>query len=396
MRIRQHIEDFVVDEVASAEFGERGDFLIGRLEKSGLGTLEALWELARELGVSMKRISFGGLKDARSVSRQYLSIAPGEPPAAGLPRRLESSLWKYEAVGRSDAPYDRSSYTGNEFQVVLRELSGGECRGLAGRAEIVRRDGFGNYYDSQRFGSLDGAEGFVARFLIDGDYEGALRAAIASPRPGGNAEADRIKAIVRDHWGRWTECKAALPASRERRIVTYLCERTVAFVHAFEMLDRPLRLLYTGAYQSYLWNRVLSRLVIGIVGAGGARVLNDVPGGVAIFDALDESERALLQDLIIPQPTPKFFDEPMAPAVRSAYEEILAGENLTARSFKLRKVRSTYFQKGRRRAVIVPQEMQLSAESADEINRGMKRITLKCRLPRGAYVTMLVQSLALE
>jgi tRNA(Glu) U13 pseudouridine synthase TruD len=62
MRIRQHIEDFVVDEVASAEFGERGDFLIGRLEKSGLGTLEALRELARELGVSMKRISFGGLK----------------------------------------------------------------------------------------------------------------------------------------------------------------------------------------------------------------------------------------------------------------------------------------------------------------------------------------------
>jgi tRNA pseudouridine13 synthase len=325
-----------------------------------------------------------------------LSIAPGEPPAARLPRRLETSLWKYEAVGRSDAPYDRSSYIGNKFQVVLRELSGEECRGIAGRAEIVRRDGFGNYYDSQRFGSLEGADGFVARFLIDGDYEGALRAAIASPRPDSSAETDRIKATMRDYWGRWKECKAALPPSRERSIVTYLCDHTVAFVHAFELLDRPLRLLYTGAYQSYLWNRVLSRLVMGIVGAGRARVLNDVPGGVAIFNALDERERALLQNLIIPQPTPKLFDEPMEPAVRSAYEEILAGENLTPRSFKLRKVRSTYFQKGRRQAVIVPQDLQLSKESADELNAGMKRITLKCRLPRGAYVTMLIQSLVTE
>ena len=396
MKLRKHIEDFVVEEIAAAEFGKAGDFLIGRLEKGGLGTLEALREVARRLGVSMKRVSFGGLKDARSLSRQFFSIAPGNPPVDNLPARLKASLWNYEAVGRADRPYDRSSCLGNRFEIVLRDLSDEECSRLGGRAEIVGRDGFGNYYDSQRFGSLAGMDQFVARLLIEGDYEGALKAAIASPRPDSSAEGDRIKALVRDHWGRWKECKAALPPSRERSIVTYLCDHSVGFVHAFELLGRPLRLLYTGAYQSYLWNLVLSRLVTRLVGEKRVHVIKGLPGGAAIFESLNEEERAFLKDLIVPQPTPKFFDEPMDAAVRAAYEEVLAEEDLTPRSFKLRKVRSTYFQKGRRQAVVVPRNLELGRAIADDLNTGKKKIVLKCELPRGAYATMLIKALSLE
>jgi tRNA pseudouridine13 synthase len=396
MKLREHIEDFVVEELATAEFGESGDFLIARLEKGGLGTLEALREVARKLGVSMKRISFGGLKDARSLSRQYFSIAPGDPQIDKLPVRLKASLWNYEAVGRSNKPYDRSSYVGNRFELLLRDLSDEECLGIAGRAETVKRDGFGNYYDSQRFGSLEGADRFVARLLIEGDYEGALKAAIASPRPDSNAGTDRIKAVVRDHWGRWKECKAALPPSREQSIVTYLCDHSAGFVHAFELLDRPLRLLYTGAYQGYLWNRVLSRLVTRLVGGKRVRIIKDLPGGAAVFEPLNDEERAFLKDLIVPQPTPKFLDEPMDSAVRAAYEEVMAEENLTPRSFRLKKVRSTYFQKGRRQAVVVPRNLELSQAIADDLNTGKKKIALKCELPRGAYVTMLVKALSLE
>jgi tRNA pseudouridine13 synthase len=396
MKLREHIEDFVVDELTPAKFGERGDFLIARLEKRGLGTLEAVRDLARRLGVSLKRISFGGLKDARSISRQYLSVAPGNPPAAGLPKRLETSLWTYEAVGRADMPYDRSSYTGNRFELVLRDLSDEECRRIAERLEIISRDGFCNYYDSQRFGSLEGADHFLARLLIDCDYEGALKAAIASPRPGLKARSDEVKAIVRDHWGRWPECKAALPPSRERSIVTYLCDHSRGFVHAFELLDRPLRLLYTGAYQSYLWNRVLSRLVTRLAGEARVRVIDDLPGSPAMFKSLEEGERAFLKPLIIPQPTPKVFEEPMDPAVRAAWEEILAAEKLEPRSFKLKKVRSTYFQKGRRQAVLEPRGLEVSPAAFDDLNAGRKKVVLKCELPRGAYVTMLVRALMTE
>jgi tRNA pseudouridine13 synthase len=353
-------------------------------------------EVARALGVSLKRISFGGLKDARSISRQYLSIAPGSPPAAVLANSLKTPMWTYRAVGRSDKPYDRSSYVGNRFELVLRDLSQDEIRGIIARAPIVSRDGFPNYYDSQRFGSLDGADAFVARLLIGGDYEGALRAAIASPRPGSKAETDKIKAIVRDFWGRWQECKDALPPSRERSIVTYLCDHSRAFVHAFELLDRPLRLLYTGAYQAYLWNLVLSLVVTRLVGEGGVRIAHDIPGRPAIFRELDDRQRAVLNNMIVPQPTPKLFEEPMDAEVRRAYEEILAAENLTARSFKLRKVRSTYFQKGRRQAVTQPRDLSLSTASDDELNPGRGKLAVSCELPRGAYVTMLVKALSLE
>lgn len=396
MRLRQHMEDFVVEEVPRDPPGGRGDFLIARLDKRGLGTLEAVRELARKLGVSLKRISFGGLKDARSVSRQYLSIAPGNPPAAGLPRHLKTALWEFEAVGRGERAYDRSSYAGNRFELTLRDLSDEDCALIALRAPLVARDGFANYYDTQRFGSLEGTDKFVARLLIDEDYEGALRAAIASPRPDSNAEGDKIKAIMREFWGRWPECKAALPPCRERSIVTYLCDHSLGFVHAFELLDRPLRLLYTGAYQGFLWNRVLSKVIRWTVADARVKEFHNVPGASLLIMELSDAERISCESKIIPQATPKLFDEQMNYEIQNAYNEVLKEEGLTPRSFKLKKVRSTYFQKGRRQAVAQARNLAVGAAAADELNAGRKKIRVQCELPRGSYVTMLVRALLPE
>lgn len=394
MKLREKIEDFVVEEIPAAPPASKGDYLIARLEKRGPGTLEAVREVALRLGVSSRRISFGGLKDARAVTRQYLSIAPGDPPLEKIPSAIRGPLWNLDIVGRSARPYDRSSCAGNRFEVVVRDLARDEADAMRARADSLRRDGFCNYYDSQRFGSLDGAAGFVARFLIDGDYEGALRAAIASPRPGFAAEGDKIKAVMRDNWGRWADCKAALPRCRERNIAAYLCDHDRGFVHVFELLDRPLRLLYTGAYQSYLWNSALARIVARRVGENDVRFLNDVPGRPALYMALDDRAREFLHPLIIPQPTPKFFDEEMDDSARAAYGEVLEAEGLTPESFKLKKVRRTYFQKGRRPAVVVPGAFSVGPPEDD--GAGRKKIMVKCELPRGAYVTMLVKSLGLR
>src|SRR6185369_12988452 len=94
-----------------------------------------------------------------------------------------------------------------------------------------------------------------------GNYERALWLALADPNEFDQKDEREQKQILRDKWGQWTDCKAALARSHRRSIVTYLDDHPTDFRGALARVRVDMRGLYLAAFQSHLWNRMLAALI---------------------------------------------------------------------------------------------------------------------------------------
>jgi tRNA pseudouridine13 synthase len=375
VKIKQRPEDFQVTELDRYALAKDGAFSLYRLVKWDVGTIEAVANLARNWKLPRAAVSFGGLKDRHARTEQVISIREGPP------RHFEGSAYRLEFLGRSRDPITRASFSANRFEIVVRDL--GEVPDL----EPVRRFGLPNYFDDQRFGSLRGTRGeFIGRALVRGEHEKALRLAVASPSPEDRRKDREVRTLVRDRWGDWAGLRDTLPPGVERTVASYLADHPGAYGFAFELLDPNLRILYVSAYQSYLWNRVLAEIV---------RPLPDTfevaytAGRHVFYRALAPDTHDRLAELAIPLVTPSQAFEGEA---RDATSRVLAGEGVEPRQFRLKKLRKTFFGKGRRDAIVAPADLK-AREGGDELNRGRKKLTLSFELPKGSYATLLVKRL---
>jgi len=375
MKIKQKPEDFVVTELDRYELSKTGPFALYRLVKWNIGTIEAVRNLSKNWNVSSAQISFGGLKDRHARTEQTISIRGGPE------RNFDGSTFRVEYLGRSRDPISRGSFHGNRFEITVRDLR--ELPDLA----PLKRFGVPNYFDDQRFGSLRGTDGeFIGRALVRGEYEKALKLAIASPSGQDRKQERDLRVRLRDRWGDWAGLGKELPPSTERSVALYLAGRPGAFGFAFELLDQNLRILYLSAYQSWLWNRTL------------AAILRKLPepyeveyaaGRHVFYRSLSASDHDRLAELAIPLLTPsQKFEGEIAEIVASLLHE----EQIEQRQFRLKKLAKTFFGKGLRDALIAPAGLK-SSSGDDELNPGRRRLTLGFELPKGAYATVLLKRL---
>src|SRR2546421_9943333 len=87
-------------------------------------------------------------------------------------------------------------------------------RSIAGAQQALQEvgaDGVPNYFDDQRFGSVGKQREFVARLMILGRDEEALRLALTEPYEGDRPPEKKAKAILLSHWGDWLAARAMLP-----------------------------------------------------------------------------------------------------------------------------------------------------------------------------------------
>src|SRR5206468_1441377 len=94
---------------------------------------EAIGSLAKGWNLSRAQISFGGLKDRHARTEQAITIRGGPE------RDFDGSVFRAEFLGRSRDPITRASFTGNRFEITVRDLAeipdlGAERRKLSRRA----------------------------------------------------------------------------------------------------------------------------------------------------------------------------------------------------------------------------------------------------------------------
>jgi tRNA pseudouridine13 synthase len=383
VKLKQQPEDFQVEELTGVVPGEQGAFAFYRLEKRGWATPDALQAIRRRWRLDLHRLSYGGLKDRHALTVQYLTILHGPR------RRLTHHDVSLEYLGQVPAPYTSQDVRANRFRITLRDL-GEDDRAFAEQALAeVRRDGVPNYFDDQRFGSADAQGEFMARLMVLGRYEDALRQALAAPYEHDRSEQKREKAILRSLWGQWETCKERLPRGHARSLVDYLAGHPDDFRGALARLRPDLRSLYLSAYQSHLWNRMLAWWLHRTCRPEQLLSVRLRLGEVPMHRALDEAQRDELARLALPLPTARLHLDPADPRL-APVEAVLKGEGIQLEQLKLKGFREMFFSRGERAALCLPADLRAQAEP-DELHARRQKLGLAFELPRGCYATLIVK-----
>jgi tRNA pseudouridine13 synthase len=350
MKLKQQPDDFQVEEITTFSPAE-GPFALYRLEKRGWSTPDALAAVRRRWRGEPRRISYGGLKDRHAATVQYLTIFHG-------PRRnLHHHEITVQYLGQAAAPYTSRDIEANRFRLTLRDLLSEARAAIEARLDVLAREGVPNYFDDQRFGSVAGAGGeFIARLLVKGQFEEALRLALAAPYEYDRAAQKEEKRLLTAHWGDWPRLKDVLPRGHARSLVDYLRVHPDDFRGALARLRPELRGLYLSAYQSHLWNRMLARWLNTHLRPEQLRPVTLRLGVVPFHQNLETEHQRERADLQLPLPSARLkLDDadPRAELVKS----ILAEEGLELRQMQIKGIREMFFSRGERAALCLPQHL---------------------------------------
>ncbi|MCU0861340.1 MAG: tRNA pseudouridine(13) synthase TruD [Methanomassiliicoccales archaeon] len=261
--LKREVEDFVVEEISRHPPEDpSGRFTIAKVTSVNWETNRLVRMLARQLGISRNRISFAGTKDKRAVTSQLMCFeAPLDDVLA-----IRMHQVTVEGAYRSRKNLTIGDLVGNSFRIRVSGCSV-EGEGLRRRAEATfslldRLGGFPNFFGVQRFGSLRPITHIVGRHIVRGEFEEACLAYAANPVPEEGAEAREARSYLQETLD-WKGALSKLPHHLmfERIVVGHLAREPGDFPGAIRALPRNLQMMFVHAYQSYIFNRVLSERI---------------------------------------------------------------------------------------------------------------------------------------
>lgn len=386
MKLKVTPEDFVVKEMARLPLRAKGAYRLYILEKKGWNTIDLLLRLAKAYGLPVRLFAYGGLKDRHAHTFQYVTVRHRSDLST------EGKNFSFRSIGYMERPMGPDLLEGNEFSVTLRSLDPEEIAGIMSAAEEVQRFGYPNYYDDQRFGSMDRQMGFMAERLLKGHYNGSLQIYLTGIYPEEKREAKERKRFFREYWGDWQACLSRAKTTMEQKIFSLLARKPRAYVEALKMIPPEQLSLLFSAYQSFLFNELLRRVLLDL----GLSLISlpGVAGPYLFYRRLDGPAFSYLKSLTLPLAASRmeFPDEHTA----RIFEAILAERGIKRSSFNLRKVRQAFFKSTPRKAIIFPADLHIEPPEPDELYQGKQKVRLFFRLPRGDYGTMLIKRLTLQ
>jgi len=259
-------DDFVVEEISSDgtvfELGKRiekpctgGQFVHFVLQKKNWSTALAIREVAKRLHAGPKRMGFAGTKDRCAMTTQLASVSGvGKEAVLGL-------IIKDISINGAWGAKDRvrlGDLAGNRFTIRVRDAKDGAEETVAGiHDELEGR--FPNYFGEQRFGSTGRNTHIVGEMLARGRFEDAAMCFLCEH---GEEKHEEARA-ARKELLKTRDFGAALRSfprhlRLERPMLAHLSENPGDFTGAFRVLPRQTLLLFVHAFQSHLFNRLLS------------------------------------------------------------------------------------------------------------------------------------------
>lgn len=388
MKVKRRREDFIVREISNFPV-QGGAVAVYQLEKSGIGTPEAIQTIQRTWNLSQKDVSYGGLKDRHAITTQTISIYGG--PHSDL----DEEKFSLRYLGQASTAFQSKDIVANEFEIRLRGLS----QEVAERMLACAKDpsfAVPNYFDQQRFGSVGASGEFVAHPWCLGNYEKALYLAIAEFNANDPPPEREQKEIVRDHWGDWQACKDRLERSNRRSVITYLVDHPTGYKKAAALISRDMRSLYVSAFQSRLWNEVVSRWIKNLLANANTDNARTVelasPGGTLAFPIGWPSEvRQRVENVQVALPSGRKSN--WEPHVRKLLDEVLSEFDMSLHQLRFSHPRDVFFARGLRSVLVSHSDLEALVEADDLGEPGQKALRLQFRISAGQYATMLLKGL---
>ncbi|KAI5125015.1 hypothetical protein M0805_007439 [Coniferiporia weirii] len=284
------------------------------LQKTNRDTQDALGHLSRLLHCSIKDLSVAGTKDKRGVTVQRVALWRGSKTVENVWRMINGQNGRKtlaealtqrgeRGVRASDLKYRKAGLElgmlkGNAFVITLRNVQVEPLDTLDKAMQSLKHRGFINYYGMQRFGTASIPTHSIGLAFLQSNWEKAI-SLILRHRPGEHPEV----VAARDAWLLEKDLDKALELF-PRRVVAERCilesfkkmkGDTRNAMGALSTIPRTLRLMYVHAYQSYVWNAVVSERIR--MHSADKPVPGDLvyekEGGKATGDGKDEDEDML-------------------------------------------------------------------------------------------------------
>ncbi|MBS0151548.1 MAG: tRNA pseudouridine(13) synthase TruD [Nitrospira sp.] len=154
-RIRSVPEDFQVEERPLYLPCGEGEHLYITITKRGLSTPDLVRRLSSTLGIKAQAIGVAGLKDARAVTTQMISLqGVSSEQVAGL--SVDDTILNVTTLGRHRNRLRTGHHAGNRFRLVIRHVADHATDSVPAVLHQLSARGVPNYFGPQRQGK-DGA-----------------------------------------------------------------------------------------------------------------------------------------------------------------------------------------------------------------------------------------------
>lgn len=313
-QLKQEPEDFVVREVANHSFSS-GGYSVCKIIKRNYTTIRALEQISKALGIRLKDIGFAGTKDKRAVTEQHISIKNVNKEKIAQTKLKDITI---EFLGYMDKPISLGDLDGNEFDITIRDLRKKEVEILvakAGKKLLVP-----NFFGEQR---ITPSNIVIGKAIVLQDLKKAVDLILKS-----NPD---YKSSMEEH----------------------LDKRPCDFVGALKLIPLRLLCMYGRAYQSYLWNLTLEKLM--------KKGVEDIP--MIGFDT-DVCDKATMKVI----------------------ERLMESEKVNFRTFINRKIPELTLEGGIRKAFVEVRDFKI-------LEKGKDFVKVKFFLPKGSYATEAIKFL---
>jgi len=258
-KLKKYPEDFRVKEEIDLFEESEGDYSIAKVWSRNWETNRLMKKFAEELNISRGNIDFCGTKDKRAITTQWMSFKCS-------PDKLEELSIKdveIQEVFTSHRSLTIGAHKRNKFEILIRDLEVEPKKALKRVNKIGEKikdeGGFPNWFGVQRFGTMRPVTHIVGRKILKGDFEGAVKKYVASPEKGEGESCYKARKFLDDEWNP-EEALKVYPEilTFEKDILRYLKDNPEDFVSALKTLPHNLLMMFVHAYQSYLFNKMVS------------------------------------------------------------------------------------------------------------------------------------------
>jgi len=417
-QIRQRPEDFLVEEIlvngsrakttrkpAPSQISGEGRYLICLLVKRNCDTLLTARRIARQLGISERRVQIGGIKDKRAVTAQHISIENIKLTKLG---RIQSDDFTLHPLHYSPSMVFPHMLFGNAFRITIRNISRSSRFVQEKASETVQelrvRGGVPNFFGHQRFGTIRPITHLVGKALAENDIEKAALLFLARPSFHEHPRSREARQQLLET-GDFKVAFKNFPRRLvyERLMLSHLARHPREYAKAFRRLPKRLCRLFLQAYQSYLFNRFLSQRILQEIPIdepqNGDYVVKTDRHGLpsssyvkATTDILDSLRRAVKKgEMYIAIPLIGLKQPPSEGVQGEIEQHILEAEEIDQASFQVPSM-PEMGSAGELRAILSPlANLSVEKPLKDELNPRKKKLEMSFTLHRGRYATVVLR-----
>ena len=272
-RLRKKPDDFVVDEVPlpmkipeldeGSLVEEQKLYTVAKVRAVNWETNALIRVLSQQLHIPRQSIYFAGTKDKRAVTTQVIAFKT-DPENL---KSVEVEGIEIFDVTTSNTRMKLGNLLGNKFKINVKDIDHdpAELKTIleTTSAQLAPlNNGFPNFFGVQRFGAIRPITHLFGKYIVKGDLERAIFSYIGTPMDGESEEVFKAREFV-EKTHDFEQAFDIFPKHLgfERTLIHFLINHPENYAGAIKRLPRNLQIMFIHAYQSYLFNKILSERI---------------------------------------------------------------------------------------------------------------------------------------